>query len=441
MTAIEPSKRRVAGLSLCLVAAIACLALGVFRHDEVPSQLGSSVAFEAAAQAHESAKPVPHWNAETDKHVMSSKTHKSAERAPHPKTKTEETHATGDKEPQASITEKAAKLLMQGKEPFPALKTPVQKLDEYAAKEERIVEDMHRVASQAPIKGDKTPTAVEEERVRSHMSQQIADITAVLATAGKIPKKNWDAEAAKASNSNSQRLARDLGIITSDVSKYSVSRHNAVPSAAALKERQQRSSTASASYGSHLSSQIDLITSGLDDGAVRDKQILKAKKQIKAQTQDKSSEAAQVTLPALSRNDRLKARAHVQPSDKLTFLDGFTHTAAEAGAMSQGTSGVADAAGNDATGEDDVGRAMSALGIDEVEEEANGTVSADQVREASPSSNPASHTSLAESQLKEQVHTDETIIKQLRLQHQIDVDSKLQHQSLISSLPTSNGAA
>ena len=41
---------------LTQVAAIACLALGVFRHDEVPSQLGSSVAFEAAAQVRGTAR-------------------------------------------------------------------------------------------------------------------------------------------------------------------------------------------------------------------------------------------------------------------------------------------------------------------------------------------------------------------------------------------------
>ena len=41
---------------LTQLAAIACLALGVFRHDEVPSQLGSSVAFEAAAQVRGTAR-------------------------------------------------------------------------------------------------------------------------------------------------------------------------------------------------------------------------------------------------------------------------------------------------------------------------------------------------------------------------------------------------
>lgn len=76
-----------------------CLVLARYQQDQsAPSQLGSDVAFEDAAQAHESTKGVPHWNAEKNGRVEAEDKKKPA--------------------PESS-TMRAAHLLEQGKEPFP----------------------------------------------------------------------------------------------------------------------------------------------------------------------------------------------------------------------------------------------------------------------------------------------------------------------------------
>ena len=180
-----------------------------------------------------------------------------------------------------------------------------------------------------------------------------------------------------ASRSNRDALSRDIRVIASGVEDYAHAQ-SWMPTSKFRQERLKRSKTLSASYDSHLNSQLNFITSGLDDGQARDEEVQRALHNVRARAAETTS----------------ASRAGKGARD---FIDDFTHTAQD---------------------HDAVLKSITHMGL---EHSAAHTLDPNSVQAA----------------LNDQVQEDKSIITSLRLQHDMDEDAKLQHRSLVSSLPTS----